>query len=319
MKLIKPSYEIWEQEFPVRKLDMSVHQHQLYLLDAMYRHIERCGRTCYKSENLITEESAKPFVDRMIKSKHYAMLEHGTVYLNITVDNDRWKYENNPHSKANGQYVTTNFRVIVENGWEDDLQYMCCPTEYHEKRYCVHLVTNIHVYKDLTRHRSASFAIESTRYCNYTKGKFGRELTFIIPNWCKYIDEGEAYFHDGICYRTGASDENPMGTRSWTRPRNDEEDTEEWDVERSLIRTWDVLEREYMYMIEHGWKAQQAATILPQSTKADVIITSFASHWEHIFALRTSTIAATGQPHPQVAELMDPLYEEFKKLNYIGN
>lgn len=83
MNLIKPTWEIWEQEFPVCKMDMSIYEHRNALIDAMYRHIEHCGRTCYKSEDKITEDSAKGFVDRMIASKHYAMLEHGTVYLKI--------------------------------------------------------------------------------------------------------------------------------------------------------------------------------------------------------------------------------------------
>ena len=66
MKLIKPSFEILEQGFS---------------LDDIYKHIELCGRTCYKSNDKITKDSAKPFVNGMINSKHFAMLEHGTIYL----------------------------------------------------------------------------------------------------------------------------------------------------------------------------------------------------------------------------------------------
>lgn len=68
MKLIKPYFEIWEQPAG---------------LEGVYKQIERVGRVCYKSEDKITEDSAKPFVDRMIKSGHGAMLEHGTVYLKL--------------------------------------------------------------------------------------------------------------------------------------------------------------------------------------------------------------------------------------------
>lgn len=87
--------------------------------------------------------------------------------------------------------------------------------------------------------------------------------------------------------------------------------------EISFIGQLISCEKGYEELIEYGWKPQQAANILPQATKADVIITSFASHWEHIFNLRTSTIAKTGQPHPQVAELMNPLYEEFKERKWL--
>ena len=69
MKLIKPTVEIIKQEE--------------YDLNHIFKFIELAGRTCYKSEDKITEDSAKNFVDRMIKSGHGAMLEHGTVYLTI--------------------------------------------------------------------------------------------------------------------------------------------------------------------------------------------------------------------------------------------
>ena len=65
MKLIKPYFEIWEQSAG---------------LEGVYKQIEKVGRVCYKSDDKITEDSAKPFVDRMVKSSHGAMLEHGTVY-----------------------------------------------------------------------------------------------------------------------------------------------------------------------------------------------------------------------------------------------
>ena len=80
-------------------------------------------------------------------------------------------------------YVTLNFRHLIENGWLDDLQYICEPTEFHEKRYTFRLITSIGVTRELNRHRVNSIAEESTRYCNYSKDKFGKELTFIIPNW----------------------------------------------------------------------------------------------------------------------------------------
>ena len=66
MKIQKPQYEIWMQN-----------PGEL----GIYQQIERAGRVCYKSENNTTEDSAKPFVGRMIEHEHYAMLEHGTVYL----------------------------------------------------------------------------------------------------------------------------------------------------------------------------------------------------------------------------------------------
>ena len=158
MKLIKPSFEIIEQQFG---------ESQEEILQNMYKHIERCGRTCYKSENKITEDSAKPFVDRMINSKHLAMLEHGTIYLTIDIPRKAFckeivdKYYRNKYTKCNNTYdefnyhyyITTNLRVLIENGWEEDLQYLCKPTEFHKKRYTVKFISNIQFYKELTRHK----------------------------------------------------------------------------------------------------------------------------------------------------------------------
>lgn len=244
-------------------------------LTLMYQHIEKCGRTCYHSSDKITPKSAKPFVDRMIKSNHTAMLEHGVVYLNITVDNDRWKYESNPYSKANGQYVTTNFRVIIENHWEEDLQYICEPTEHHEKRYTLCCTTALHCYKDLTRHRTMSFAIESTRYCNYLKEKFGKCLVFINPTWM------------------------PKATR-----------IQKWLFKSYL---W-ITEKIYLQLVKRGWQAQQAAEVLPQCVKGDMIITGFEDDWKHLLNLRY--YGTTGAPHPMVKELATLMKEELAKLGF---
>lgn len=129
MKLIESSVQIIEEKDP-------------------YKMIELARRTCYKSENNITEDSAKEFVDRMIKLGHGAILEHGTIYLTIakTAMNigDPIFYIRNKYSKVNEDdlfyYITTNIRVIVENNRLDDLQYQVDPTEHHEKRITVKFI-----------------------------------------------------------------------------------------------------------------------------------------------------------------------------------
>ena len=275
MELIKPSWEILEQESGI---------------DGIYKAIERAGRTCYKSEDKITEDSAKGFVDRMIKSGHGAMLEHGTVYLAmpmetiIPIEANGWgKYTKNPYSKGfkvcevNGQRrvaVTTNLRVLVENDWLGDLQYICEPTEYHEKRVCVRYVSDIHFYKDITRHRVFSWAIESTRFCNYMKQKFGSSISFATPIWLK--------------------------------------EEEELEFEEDLR----VIESLYFKWIKKGWQPQQAAYFLIQGTKAEIIMTGFISDYKHFFDLR-SEIARTGNPHPTVVELIEPLRQEFIKRGLV--
>jgi len=308
MKLIKPSFEILDQEFPVQKPDMSESQHRQALIDAMYRHIELCGRTCYKSTDKITEDSAKPFVDKMIASQHYAMLEHGTVYLYVpylgyggtTSCRVARKYERNKYSEVSEGYkdfcITTNLRVLVENNWLDDLRYICCPTEHHFQRYTVRFICNRQVSHEFVRHRVFSFAQESTRYCNYTKDKFGNELTFIWPvPWLgKYTPEDIDSLRD----------EGAMITYA-LKPG-------ETDFQRCLSNT----EQIYLTLIEAGWQPQQAATILPNAIKTELIMTGFEHDWKHFFDLRA--LGTTGAPHPQAKELAELLMNEFVNRGYIS-
>lgn len=179
MKLIRPSFEILEQKprAIVIPADMETGPRMVReeLLSSVYRQIEIAGRTCYKSEDKITDTSAKEFVERMVKSGHGAMLEHGTVYLllNMVSRQQYFKYCSNPYSVANSTgeaekgtwlgFVTTNYRVLVENNWLDDLQYICEPGKEHEKRITVKFVCDRGVSHEFVRHRVFSFAQESTR------------------------------------------------------------------------------------------------------------------------------------------------------------
>lgn len=286
MKLIKPSFEIWQQPSG---------------LEGIYEQIEHVGRVCYKSEDKITEDSAKPFVDRMIKSQHYAMLEHGTVYLKIPYErawdnfgND-WvldNYSNNPYTFVTGDgsiyYVATNYRVLIENNWLDDLKYLCEPTEHHARRITVHFVCDRGVSHEFVRHRVFSFAQESTRYCNYSKDKFGNEITFIKP--C-FLDDSKLALYGP--YHTVIRDKSP---------------------ESIFIASLNNAERDYLDLIESGWKPQEARAILPNALKTELVMTGFVSDWKHFFDLRA--IGATGQPHPQAKELALPLLNEFVTNKY---
>lgn len=323
MKLIKPSFEIWDQPAG---------------LEGVCKQIEKVGRVCYKSEDKITEDSAKPFVDRMIKSGHGAMLEHGTVYLHIKgIDRtDITKYLYNKYSKVvegslDHFYVTTNYRVLIENGWLDDLQYICEPTEYHERRVTVHFVCDRGVSHEFVRHRVFSFAQESTRYCNYSKDKFGNEITFIIPCWLD-IPEGEAYWHDGINYRVGVTEENIFGEsvnpKAWFNKKSNCVEVHDYiqaldnaeKVYLRLMSAWEnrVIDRRYVTGFKgNPWTPQQARAVLPNALKTELVMTGFASDWNHFFDLRAR--GTTGAPHPQAKELAEPLMKEFIARKYINN
>lgn len=310
MRLIKPSFEIIEQKPGI---------------DGLLQHIERCGRTCYKSEDKITEESAPKFVDMLVKRGHTAMVEHGTVYLKydiiehgsmnlpnkyhfnkysvVTINNEplhgyeipEYKEKFNGHTYA---YITTNYRVLLQNDWLDDLKYQCEPSEHHVKRVTVKFVCDRGVSHEFVRHRVFSFAQESTRYCNYSKDKFGGDCTFIIPSW---IDSND--FEISRTLRWGEH-----LTYEVERITGDPNNAPLSVYLQSLLQA----EEAYMELLKEGWIAQQARAVLPNSLKTELIMTGTIEQWEGFFKLRCAKDA-----HPQARELAVPLYEEFVKRGYI--
>ena len=288
MRLISPSVEILQQG-PGES--------------GIYEHIELIGKTCYKSTPQGGEKAVQ-FVDKMVANKHFAMLEHGTVYLRIpymllhrlTHPGLVSKYEQNPYSRVNigleycqnwgfdlenvihnpsssipYAYVTTNLRVIYENGWVEDLQYLCKePYAQHEKRYSARFITDRGVSHELVRHRVFSFAQESTRYCNYSKEKFGKTLTFIKPVW---YDDAES------------------------RIKQDFEACLDWSAST------------YLGLLQEGYTPQQARQVLPNALKTEICMTGFASDWVHFFDLRYR--GTTGKPHPDMLYVATELHELF--------
>ena len=162
--------------------------------------IEYAGRTCYKSEDKITDDSAKKFVENLIKRGHEAMLEHSSL----------------------------------------SVKFICDRGVSHE----------------LVRHRLASFAQESTRYCNYSKDKFGKELTFIKP---KFFEEG---------------------TDSYKYWENAMADAENY----------------YFSMLDFGCTPQEARSVLPNSIKTEVVMTANYREWRHFFWLRAARKTGPAHP-----------------------
>ena len=306
MKLIKPSFQIIEPTG--------------YTIDDIYKSIELAGRVSHKSEDKITETSAKDFVGRMLNMKHLATCEFGTVYLYYKVDKPYTMikeiidfYKNNQYSKVkcvnsysdtylergmgrvydieSEYFITTNLRVCLENNRQEYLtKALCEPTEYHEKRYTVKFLCDRGILAEFTRHRRFSFMAESTRYCNYSKGKFNSELTFIKPCWTN-IPEGNY----GDIF-------NPKEPDITLAPN-----------EYAFINILRESEKYYIGLTNNGWKAEQARNVLPLSLKTELYMCGFAEDWEQFFKLRTASNA-----HPQSRELAIPLKEEFIKRGYIN-
>lgn len=140
---------------------------------------------------------------------------------------------------------------------------------------------------EFVRHRVFSFAQESTRYCNYSKDKFGNELTFIKP--C-FLDDNKLALYGP--YHTVIRDKSP---------------------ESIFIASLNNAEKDYIDLINLGWKPQEARAVLPNACKTELVMTGFISQWKEFFKLRTATNA-----HPSARELAIPLREEFIKRGYIN-
>ena len=260
-----------------------------------YLNIEQFKEETFEDSPYYENLTAEDFVNMLIKSGHGAMLEHGTVYMQIDsfldipedekLDKKVNQYDSNRFTKVNSMYIgqgcwrsyiTTNLRVLIENNWLDDLKYVCRPTEFHVKKVTAKFICDRGVSHEIVRHRVMSFAQESTRYCNYSKDKFGQELTFIEPAW------------------EFPSCSNILDTR-----------------ERFEAMLGEA-EANYMELITLGFKPQEARAVLPNALKTEIVVTAFIDDWKHFFELRCSNAA-----HPDIRKLALDLQKQFIDRKFI--
>lgn len=305
MKFIDSSFEIIKQERG---------------WDGMYKHIEKIARVSYKSEDRITDGSAKIMVNNLIKSKHFACLEHGTIYMTIPSSDESVKrYKHNMYSRVvtinDFSYITTNFRVLLENNYEDDMRFIDAePSSFHIKRYSVKFVWPIGIVRDALRHRKNSFINESTRWINYTKTKFGG-LTIVIPGWIYDIRDEESSFLQDVDLERAHYLENLTG----------EELVNELYKTNNLVKEWyDSLansEKSYFVLTTEingkKLKPEYARGVLPLDTKSELVITGFEDDWVHFFNIR-SDIGQTGLAHPDMRYTVNGLLRQFIDNNYIN-
>lgn len=307
--------------------------------DSDLKFIEKIGRTCYKSEDKITDDSAGKFVENLIKRGHWAMLEHGTIYILVDkrLGDAIWneasdhkfdmRYVVMTPATLEKRLISGNFRAFDQwfsnyvrltapgTGDEDlclpcvqallesimaayqslyagrysvasvarssiqvvdekDLESIKMMDLYRRKhiRHTVKFTCDRGVSHELVRHRPCSFAQESSRYANYSKEKFGSEITVIKP----------FFFEEGS-----------HGYDVWKR-------------------SCEHAERAYMTLLEQGYSPQEARSVLPNSLKTELIMTATEEEWQHIIDLRYH--GTTGAPHPQMQELMGPWVEELTKI-----
>ena len=192
-------------------------------------------------------------------------------------------------------FITTNLRVIVENfdikTREKILDHFVMdPYPEHEKRITVHFTCQRAISAEFNRHRKDSIMERSSRYCNFSKDKFGNEITFCIPSWLSNIKE------DSYTWKDYFGDWRYIDMSS--------------PVEDKFIAELFSSERTYLELITKGWKPQQAREVLPLCTATEAVYTAFESDWNHFFDLRY--FESTGKVHPNMKELTTLMYKEYE-------
>lgn len=290
MKLIKQSFEILEQKD--------------FTIKGIKQFVERCARVSYKSEDKMTDTSYEKFVNMLESRGHDRPLEFGTVHLKMILPdfqgfmnslltlgilNDIWI-----KSAYVGDivYITTNYRYYLDIA-------KCLPNvkeyfteednEYYPKRYTAHMILDRGVMDEFRTHVGLSHLAESTRYCNYSKHKFGNEVTFIKPCWLN-IPLGDY----GIASLPG---DNILGLSGGARI-----------FVNSLLEAEDY----YMDLLSEGWTPQQARSVLPLGIKSELISCGFEDAWKNFFYRRDAKDA-----HPMAQEIAKPMHKEFIERGFI--
>ena len=238
-----------------------------YTLKDVKKQIELAGRICYKSEDKITDDSCEEFVQRMINTGHMSMLEHGTIYLTVPVNEDKngiaYYFIINPYSTVKFEdgnaYITTNYRVIIENKWEEYLKYMSEPTKNHVKRITYKFICD----------RGVSHEIVEDKL-------HPGQYTYWDDDWCDLNDYKIMY---------------PCN--------NDDVDV--------FLQQLNSDELSYSFLIDSGWKPQEARQVLPNALKTEIIVTGFEHDWEAFIRLRSAKNA-----HPDIQKLANLIKENIK-------
>lgn len=199
-------------------------------------------------------------------------------------------------------YITTNLRVIIENFNKDNRQRVLdhivnVPYKEHEIRITVHFTCQRAISAEFNRHRKDSIMERSSRYCNFSKDKFGNEIGIVKPNWV-------------------INDIPNLDFMGYIKTLNNH-DNSEWSKFDYWIFANLACEWSYMNLIELGAKPEEARDILPMDLQTELYHTAFISDWIHFFKLRAWN-SKGNKPHPEARKLARMVFDKFVKLNLVS-
>jgi thymidylate synthase (FAD) len=318
-----------------------------------FKQIEKVGRACWASENLITDNSCEEFVRGLMKREHNAPLEHGTLYLIYLIGSPMYdpyymvhfddvrKFKQNPYSKVvekrfdvaaqaedsewmhsfveqygptTAYFITTNLRVIVENFTEEEVDKVLDhsvnnPYPEHKLRVTVHFTCQRAISAEFNRHRKDSMMERSSRYCNFSKDKFGNEIGIVQPDWVPVEDIEERTFEE-YCKDISIHDDYRR-----------EDDIRIVQFPWSKFDYWVfanlACEYSYMNLLRLGCKPEEARDILPMDLQTELYHTAFIDDWEHFFKLRAWN-SKGNRPHPEAKKLARQVFDEFVNLGLVS-
>lgn len=287
--------------------------------DGIYKQIERAARTCYKSEGNKGKEFVDKLIENKhtamlehgtvyltlmlgspVHDPNYVVNFHikqsiisspYTKYKSVDYDvareaPDKIREYINNYGPTRVYYITTNLRVLYENFEDRDREHILDlfldNPSLHPKRYSVKVTCDRGVSHEIVRHRKFSFAQESTRYCNYSKEKFGREITYIIPTWITNFEDYQERFGipcEGAIIRPPVDDLYLMSIYTFFY---------------SLYYS----EENYFRLLDLGKNPQEARQVLPNALKTEIVITGFEEDWDYFLDVRTTN--KYGVPHPDM-------------------
>ena len=308
MKIVRPKVELWIPENNIS-------------------HVARCARVCYAAK---TGRDDKLLCDDLIKSNHISMLRHDSYYYIMSKFTSACKYivENFTEcpyiefeSYKDKFYVATNGQFILDHPdtanilqeYEVNRKHFV-ETEIGHKlmRYTFNVITQISTSRELNRVSPNNIAEQSTRYCNYSRGRFEGECAICQPHWFDFMQEEVAYykFEDGKCHYIKVDDgewhpydNTAVVLHKYRQPM----------LQRYLLDN-DSSCRAYLAQIADGMEPQDARGELPLDLATEVVYTYSIKEWRHILDLRY--YGKTGKPHPNAKIIAGMIKDELDELGY---
>lgn len=280
--------------------------------NGLLKNIELAGRVCYKSEDKITDSSAKSFVEMIRGKNHFSVLEHGSIYLVVSKSSPLplrelpWCHIMENNGKI---YYYTNFRyicqtlptladiILKDDPLPEGIEFFIPEKDDPYRRRSFRIITNFKISEQYVRHRAFSHSKESSRYCNYAKERFNNEISIVIPmgseGWFGSMT-GTLEGIDDKWYFTpddGDNNESMRNQLALCFPVDEKKRfvlnlLEKAPRLNKVLSRCKLAELDYLDEIQNGSRPENARDFLTLYTKTEQIMTGFQKDWHDLIQKR---------------------------------